>query len=159
MKVLRPAAICASVLMIIFGLSFKAHSQQSAYRPVSRTINPVDETEIVREKVADQIYLYKEVMQHLSEISESFSFGYNSPDEALKRVIVLRHAYNSKSEPLRPEIMLFHELMNKMFSRLENYFIHFKSIYREDPYLNSKIAETKFYAAQEAERLEYTYLN
>jgi hypothetical protein len=121
-------------------------------------IDPVDEMTIVRETVADQIHLYREVMQHLSEISESFSFGYNTPNEALKRVMVLRHAYNNKSEPLRPEVERFNELMNRMFSRLENYFIHFKSIYREDPYLNAKVAETKFYAAQEAERLEYMYL-
>ncbi len=142
----------------IFCGSCCAFGQQASPRVSSMMIDPVDKMDIVREKVADQLFLYREVMQHISEISESFSFGYNTPDEALKRVLVLRHAYNSKSEPLCPEIMRFYDLMNHMFSRLENYFIHFKNVYREDPYLNSKIVETKFYAAQEAERLEYTYL-
>lgn len=147
-----------SMSIILLPHTYVWGQQKPPARAVSMIPGTVNETVLLREKVADQIYLYREVMQHVSDISESFSFGYNSPDEALKRILVLRHAYNSKSEPLRPEIMHFNELMNQMFSRLENYFIHFKNIYREDPYLNSKIAETKFYAAQEAERLEYMYL-
>jgi hypothetical protein len=148
----------AVVLFAAQALPFSTSGQQTPAQTSSMLINPSDEMDIVKEKVADQIFLYKEVMQHISDISESFSFGYNTPDEALKRILVLRHAYNSKSEPLRPEISRFNDLMNQMFSRIENYFIHFKTVYREDPYLNSKIAESKFYAAQEAERLEYTYL-
>ena len=155
---MRISLLFIAGLLTFYVPSFLAVGQQASPRTAALMIDPVDEMDIVREKVADQIFLYREVMQHIAEISESFSFGYNTPDEALKRVLVLRHAYNSKSEPLRPETMRFNDLMNKMFSRLENYFIRFKKVYREDPYLNSKIAETKFYAAQEAERLEYMYL-
>jgi hypothetical protein len=158
MNLLKATGFLTLILVITSSSVIPSWSQQPSSRASLGLVNPESETDILREKIADQIFLYKEVMQHISDISESFSFGYNTPDEALKRLIVLRHAYNSKSEPLRPEIVKFNELINQMFSRLENYFIHFKSIYREDPYLNSKIAETKFYAAQEAERLENMYL-
>ena len=154
----KTTLLITAAVLVVFLSPLCSESQQTSPSRTQHMIDPVDEMTIVREAVADQIHLYKEVMQHLSEISESFSFGYNTPNEALKRVMVLRHAYNNKSEPLRPEIERFNSLMNQMFSRLENYFIHFKSIYREDPYLNAKVAETKFYAAQEAERLEYMYL-
>lgn len=155
---MRNSLAFTTIFLMFLAWPLHSSGQQLSSRSTAPLIDPVDEMDIVREKVADQLYLYREVMQHISDISESFSFGYNTPDEALKRVLVLRHAYNSKSEPLRPEVMRFNDLMNQMFSRIENYFINFKQIYKEDPYLNAKLAETKFYTAQEAERLEYTYL-
>ncbi|HPN73199.1 MAG TPA: hypothetical protein PKZ41_04300 [Candidatus Omnitrophota bacterium] len=153
-----PAFVILALCLSSWAYPEAVHAQPLSSRPSAPVVDPSDPMDAVREKVADQIYLYREVMQHISDISESFSYGYNTPDEALKRVLVLRHAYNTKSEPLCPEIKRFNDLMNQMFSRLENYFIHFKQIYREDPYLNAKLAETKFYTAEEAERLEYTYL-
>ena len=119
----------------------------------------VDEMELLREEIANQIFLYKEVMEHLKDISEKFSDGYLLPDEALKKVTVLRHAYNSEAKPVPNEAKKLVELVNQMFSRLENYYIYFKKSFRERSDLNAKIAESKFRASQEAERLEYTYLS
>lgn len=143
------------VVMFFPGGRCRAQGSSSANVSIGRS---VDDMLLLKERIADQLYLYKEVMEHLSDISEKFSHGYIEPDAALKKVMVLRHAYNSESDPVPPEARELHERMNRMFSRLTNYFIYFKRAYREDPYLNAKIAETRFYAAQEAERLEYTYL-
>ena len=154
-RVGKTIALC--LLLLVAG---KCCGAQQAAQPQSNVQlgQPVDEMVLLKEKIADQIYLYREVMEHIKEISERFSDGYIEPNEALKKVTVLRHAYNTKSEPVPAEARELHELMNHMFSRLENYFIYFKSAYRENPYLNAKVAETKFYASQEAERLEYVYL-
>lgn len=143
-------------LAIIF-ITFSAYAQAVQQTGVHIGTD-VDEMELVRDEVDYQLYIYREVMQHLKEISESFSDGYIDPDEALKKIIVLRHTYNKKSKPGPTETEELNQLMNKMLSRLENYFIYFKSSYREHPYLNAKIAETKFKVTQEAERLQYTYL-
>ena len=117
----------------------------------------VDEIDIIRSEVEFQLLIYKEVMQYLGEMSETFSDGYLEPDAAVKKVMLLRHTYNQKTEGAPKEVMQLKELMNKMFSRLENYFIHFKLTYRENPYVNSKVAETKFMVTREAERLQYEY--
>lgn len=119
--------------------------------------NDVDDMDIIRSEVEYQLFIYKEVMMYLSDISESFSDGYIEPDAAVKKVMILRHTYNQKSEQAPKELKQLKELMNKMFSRLENYFIHFKLTYRENPYVNAKVAEAKFMVTQEAERLQYTY--
>ena len=118
----------------------------------------VDEMDLLREEVANQVYLYKEVMEHLKGISEKFSDGYLLPDEALKKVTVLRHAYNTEAKPVPAEAKKLFDLVNQMFSRLENYYIYFKKSFRERADLNAKVAQSKFKASQEAERLEYTYL-
>ncbi len=146
------------MLIMIAGPSGECQGQQSSASGAMRFSGTGDRIAEVQENVADQLYLYKEVMEHIATISESFSNGFTTSDEALKRVLVLRHAYNSKSESLCPEVEEFHRLMNRMFSRLENYFMRFNRFHREDPYINMKLAEKKFYVNQEAERLEYMYL-
>jgi predicted nuclease with TOPRIM domain len=151
-------AVLFCVLLAAFLFPGKDCTAQRASQANVQLGQPVDEMLLLKERVADQIYLYKEVMEHIREISEKFSDGYMEPDEALKKVTVLRHAYNTQSEPVPAEASELKKLMNQMFSRLENYLIHFKRVYRENPYLNAKVAETKFYASQEAERLEYVYL-
>lgn len=158
MKIKLIVKVYAVLVLCLIALSQICTGQQRSTQAVSGFSDSDEELMTLRENVADQLHLYREVMEHIGTISESFSFGYTTPDEALKRVLVLRHAYNSESEPLRPEVEEFNRLINRMFSRLENYFIHFKSSFREDPYLNMKLAEKKFYVNQEAERLLHTYL-
>ncbi|MFC1570357.1 hypothetical protein ACFL4E_01070 [Candidatus Omnitrophota bacterium] len=138
-------------------IAFSAYAQAVQQTGV-QIGSDVDEMELVRDEVNFQLYIYREVMQRLKEISESFSDGEISPDEALHKVTLLRHTYNQKSNPGAKETEQLNELVNKMMSRLENYFIYFKSSYREHPYLNAKVAETKFQVTQEADRLQYTYM-
>lgn len=149
----KPIIVIFLAVIALGGLSHAQTGQQTGVQMGS----DVDDMELIRSEVEYQLYIYKEVMQHLSEISESFSDGYIEPDSALKKVIVLRHTYNNKSDPVPKEAEQLKELMNKMFSRLENYFIEFKWTYRENPYVNAKVAEAKFKVTQEAERLQYTY--
>lgn len=149
-----------TLLFIVFVSMISAGScpgQQSS-RSTVVIGDPVDDMLILRSRIGDQLYLYREVMVHIKEISRQFSDGFVSPDEALRRITLLRHAYNNESEPVPSEAAQLSYYMNRMFSRLENYFIHFKRVYREDPYLNARVAETKFYVSREAERLEYMYL-
>jgi hypothetical protein len=154
---LKKTIVTCFMIFAIFIPAACCQAQRSSPANVSLG-QSVDDVLLLKERIADQLYLYKEVMEHLSDLSERFSHGYIDPDAAIKKVMVLKHAYNSESDPVPPEARELHERMNRMFSRLTNYFIYFKRAYREDPYLNAKIAETRFYAAQEAERLEYTYL-
>lgn len=105
-----------------------------------------------------QIRLYSDATEYLDDIFREFNGGYINPDEALKRVNLMKHEYNKLVAPVPPEGQKLHELVNKLFSQVENYFIYFKRVYRENPEINLNVLKTKYYAAQEASRLEYSNL-
>lgn len=109
------------------------------------------------ERVAYQLDLYAELSEYLDDVFREFSQGYLEPDPALKKIHVITHQYNLAVNPVPKEAEKLHELTKQLLSRVENYFIHYKNNFREDPELNRKILETKYELSREAERLHYMY--
>ena len=109
------------------------------------------------ERIAYQLDLYTELAEYLDDVFREFSQGYLEPDPALKKIHVITHQYNIAVNPVPKEAEKLHELTKQLLSRVENYFIHYKSNFREDPELNRKILETKYELSREAERLHYMY--
>lgn len=105
-----------------------------------------------------QLDVYVQVSEYLDDVFREFSDGYVEADAALKRVNLLKHEYNKLVDPVPEEAEKLNQLVNKLLSRVENYFIYYKRANREDPEINIKMAQAKFELAQEAEKLQYMYL-
>ena len=115
------------------------------------------QTMTVAERVKYQLELYYELNDYLDSVFSEFGQGYIEPDPALKKINVITHQYNIAVRPVPKETEKLHELTKKLLSRIENYFIHYKNNFRENPELNRKILEAKYELSREAERLQYTY--
>ncbi|MEA3489967.1 MAG: hypothetical protein U9R44_06495 [Candidatus Omnitrophota bacterium] len=113
------------------------------------------------EEEINQIYyqldLYRELIEYLDEVFQDFSYGYLEPGPALKKINVITHQYNRTAGSVPEEAERMHELTKQLLSRVEYYFIFYKSNYRENPEINRKILETRYELAREAEKLLNMY--
>jgi hypothetical protein len=104
-----------------------------------------------------QLQVSKDVNEYLDDLFLKFSEGYIDPDTALEKVGLLRHEYNKMVEPVPQESEMLHVLMNRMLSRIEYYFIHYKRLDRENPLINYQIAQARFEYLREEQRLRFLY--
>ncbi len=104
-----------------------------------------------------QLQVSKDVNEYLDDLFLKFSEGYIDPDTALEKVGLLRHEYNKMVEPVPYEGERLHALMNKMLSRIEYYFIHYKRADRENPLINYQIAQSRVECLREEQRLRLLY--
>lgn len=117
--------------------------------------NDIHEPDV--EAIRYQLHITKDVNEYLDDLFQKFSEGYVSPDEALEKVGLLRHEYNKLVEPVPQEGKQLHVLLNRLLSRIEYYFIHYKRTDRENPEINLQIAKARFEFTQEEQRLRYLY--
>lgn len=116
-----------------------------------------DQSDSNVEDIQYQLYTYDQLTSYLDDLFKEFSEGYMQPEIALKKVNVLKHEYNKLVEPVPEEAEKFHDLVNVLLSRIENYFIYWKRANRENPEINIKIAKTKFELANEEAKLRSMY--
>ncbi|MGB2601543.1 MAG: hypothetical protein WBD00_05010 [Candidatus Omnitrophota bacterium] len=109
------------------------------------------------ESIRYQLHVARDVNEYLDDLFQKFSEGYVDPDKALEKVGLLRHEYNKLVEPVPQEGEQLHMLLNRLLSRIEYYFIHYKSMDRENPLINFQIAKARFEFNQEEQRLRYIY--
>lgn len=129
---------------------------QTVSQPISQS--DTDWVQAEKDEILFQLKLYTEVTEHLDSIFRNFSDGYLSSDESLKKISLLRHEYNKLVDPHPDETSILKDLVNKLLSRIEYYFIYFKRVFRENPEINLKVAQTRFELAKEAERLRFLVL-
>ncbi|MFC1548473.1 hypothetical protein ACFL5E_00780 [Candidatus Omnitrophota bacterium] len=103
------------------------------------------------------LYISDDATEYLDDLFQKFSDGYVDPDKALEKVSLLRHEYNKLVNPVPKEGEKLHELMNRLLSRVEYYFIHYKRMDRENPLINFQIAQARYEYLQEEHRLRYLY--
>ena len=144
--------------IVVLTLSIILFSLQSSFSQQINLFDDWEETDEMKEHdILFQLVLYDEVNDYLDDLFQRFSEGYIEPDAALDKIMVLKHAYAKKAEPVPPEAERLYDLVKHLFSRIENYFIHYKRSYREHPLINLKLAQAKFKAAQEADMLHIKY--
>lgn len=110
------------------------------------------------EGIQHQLKIYDEVTEYLDEVFQEFSDGYMDADTALKKINLLKHEYNKIVQPVPKEAENLHQLVKSLLSQVENYFIYYKKVNRENLDINIKVARAKFEASREAERLRFTYV-
>ncbi len=106
-------------------------------------------------EVAYQLEVAAEVTEYIDELFQKFSDGYIKANTALEKLSLWRNEYNKATEPTPESTQKLHELVNKLFSQIENYFIHYKNTDRENVNINSKIANISFEIYKETIKLQY----
>lgn len=102
-----------------------------------------------------QIDMTRVTAEKLSALFQVFSDGYIEAEEALTKLSLYGNDYTLAVSPVLPEGEHLHELMKRLISHAENYFIHFKSVDRESAFINYQIAKTKIEIAKELAKFEY----
>jgi hypothetical protein len=109
----------------------------------------------VRDEIAYQVDVVGKVLEHFNALFVDFSEGYLEPDGAMEKLSVWKNEYYKAMDFVVPQGVMLHDLMKQLFSRTENYFIYYNRSNRENPILNSKIANVKFEIMKEITRLSY----
>ena len=117
---------------------------------VSVNAQPENASEIVY-----QLEIAAEVTEYVDELFQKFSDGYIEANIALQKLSLWRNEYNKATEPTPERTKKLHELINKLFSQIENYFIHYKFANRENMNINSKIANLSFEIYKETIKLQH----
>ena len=122
--------------------------------PESRA-RTMTEEEAERDEMLHQVDIYYQVTEYLDGLFKRFSEGYIAADPALKKVIYFRQEYEKLARPVPERAKPLYELTRELLAQVENYFINFKKINRENPEINFKIAGAKIKLLQEMDRLQY----
>jgi len=112
-------------------------------------------TETDQRVISYQLEISDRVTEYFSELFTDFSGGYIEAGEVLRKLSLAKNEYNLSLGLILPEGERLHELMKKLFSQIENYFIFYKRTDRENPEINLKIAELRFEIYKEVVRLQY----
>jgi len=130
-------------------------SASGTLMPPAGYARTITEAEAARHEVLRQIDLYYQVTEYLDDLFKRFSEGYIEADPALKKVIYFRHEYEKLARPVPEQAKPLYAQTLELLAQVENYFIHFKRVNRENPGINLKIAGAKIKLLQEMERLQY----
>jgi len=107
------------------------------------------------EEISYQLEISAKVTEYLDELFAAFSDGYLEAEIALAKLSLWRNEYNKATDPVPERAARLHELVNHLFSQLENYFIHYKNANRENININSKIANLSFEIYKETIKLQH----
>ncbi|MBU0571320.1 MAG: hypothetical protein KJ995_01995 [Candidatus Omnitrophica bacterium] len=130
-------------LLIFIVLAFLAGSLFAMAQPVRD------------QEIAYQLEVAAEVTKYIDELFQKFSDGYIEAEIALQKLSLWRNEYNKATESPPESAKKLHELVNKLFSQIENYFIYYKNVDREDININSKIANISFEIYKETIKLQH----
>ena len=107
------------------------------------------------QEIAYQLEVAAQVTMYIDDLFQEFSDSYIQPDPALRRLSMWRNEYNKATEPAPERAQKLHSLVNRLFSQIENYFIHYKRSNRENVNINSKIANLSFEIYKESIKLQH----
>lgn len=144
--------------MLLLSLGAQYSPAQQSIHTVG-TMGPQPAMDSAPRDIMYHIVIYDELTEYLDGLFEKFSEGYMDPDTALTRVLVMKNEYKKKVEPVPPETEKLHALTKQLFSYLENYFIHYKRAYREHPFINMQILDTRIQLEREISELRFKYMS
>ncbi len=117
---------------------------------------------IERAVILDLINLSEDTTLRVREIYDEFQGSFIDYEPAIQKINVLINDYNntiqSLSEDLPAEGGQLDELIKKLLSRIEKYFVHWKSFGRANPYINAQIYQVMAEIGREKERLIFLYM-
>ncbi|MBF0494665.1 MAG: hypothetical protein HQL28_06000 [Candidatus Omnitrophica bacterium] len=108
--------------------------------------------------LAYQVDISMQVTQLIGDLFQNFSDGYVEADEALEKLNLYEHDYGREMFPPAKELKKLDELIKKLFSAIENYFIFYKEHGRENPEIDMKIVNIRNEIAVEASNFQYLRL-
>lgn len=107
-----------------------------------------------------QVEISTKTATNIQEIYDSFHNSFIDYEPALEKINILINEYNKAIQlieiPKSGESL--HELMKKLLSRVEKYFVYYKSTGRENAEINFEIYTIAIEIAKEADKLAYIYL-
>ena len=119
------------------------------------------------EQMRKEVILYQlEVTQHtmneLQMIFDQFNDTFIDYQPAIDRVSILINNYQKVMHrlpiPIPEDGEKLDDLVNKLLSRMERYYMYCKQTGRQHPYLNFQIHQAMFEVLQERERLVFKYM-
>lgn len=140
-------------------------AQTVAQVPVRKKIDMlggIGAGEIEKEAILYQVEISDKTIDGLQEIFDKFQDSFIDYGPALDRINVLINDYykaiQSAPSPIPEEGKKLHELMKKLMSRMEKYYVSYKRYGRKNTFISFQIYEVMADVAREKERLVFMYL-
>jgi len=127
----------------------------------SATAIDMDPEQMEREVILYQVELVEHTTDELERIYAQFTDTFMDYEPALERINILINNYhkvmNRLPVPVPEEGKKIDELMKKLLSKMENYYLHCKQTGRQNPYINFQIHHAIAEISQERSRLIFLY--
>ena len=122
-----------------------------------------DTHELDREVILYQVEISEFTLEQLHDIFDEFHHeSFLDYGTAIDRVNLLANSYYNALQkspaPIPEDGKKLEELMTKLLSRMEKYYVYYKKDGRENPYVNYQMREAMAHVEYEIERLVYKYM-
>ena len=129
---------------------------------LAANISTIDTRELDRQVILYQVEISQFTLGELREIFDEFHESFLDYGTAIDRVNVLANSYYNALQktpaPIPPDGKKLEEMMTKLLSRMEKYYVYYKKDGRENPFVNYQMHEAMAHVSFEIERLVYQYM-
>ena len=127
----------------------------------AQIIEEQEEQERLIHAIRYQLKISDKTVEVTREIYDEFQNSFIDFIPALEKINVLINEYDKAMQlipaPLPKEGEKLHSIIQKLLSRMESYFLHYKKAGRQDPKLNFQILKALAEYTKESRRLTYQY--